>query len=73
MSIETVKEFINLEFQARNSEGEASAVIGGLNITVKVSKVNRKCYDYMSTPTARCYIDGKITKWATIRNALLAI
>ena len=73
MSIETVKEFINLELQARNSGSEVSAVIGGLNITVKLFQVNRKCYDHMVTPTTRCYLDGKITKWATIRNALLAI
>lgn len=50
---------------------EATLTIDGITYSVRYFRVNRKCYDGMTTPTAMFKIDGKRVSWKVWRDSAL--
>lgn len=74
---EDQKRLLELEVKAHSYPGEdlkpaMSAEIAGHLFTVSSHIVNRKCYDFLPTPTAQFKMDGKRVSRQAAYDALLA-
>jgi hypothetical protein len=78
MNKPTLNQLLDLEHAARFSpdesdKPEATLTINDTTYSVRYFRVNRKCYDGMTTPTAMFKINGKRVSWKVWRGSVCAI
>lgn len=74
MTKPTLNQLLDLEYAARflpdeSDKPEATLTINNTIYSVRCFRVNRRCYDGMTTPTVMFKINGKRVSWKVWRNS----
>ena len=77
MTKPTLDQLLDLEHAARflpheSDKPEATLTINNTTYAVRYFRVNRKCYDGITTPTAIFKINGKRVSWKVWRDSARA-